>query len=46
MLKIYMHKGSLNECGIGSERMLSGFEVVDDNGLARVVGSAKTLMIF
>ncbi len=45
-LKIYTHKGSLKECGIGVDRMLSGFEVVDDKGLAKVVGSAKTLMIF
>ncbi|GEM_PF-1330951 len=45
-LKIYTHKGSLEKCGIGADKMLSGFEVVDDKGLAKVVGSAKTLMIF
>ncbi|MBI5179984.1 MAG: DsrE family protein [Nitrospirae bacterium] len=45
-LKIYTHKGSLKECGIGADKMLSGFELVDDKGLAKVVGSAKTLMIF
>ena len=45
-LKIYTHKGSLKECGIGADNLLSGFEVVDDKGLAKVVGSAKTLMIF
>ncbi|MBI5042939.1 MAG: DsrE family protein [Nitrospirae bacterium] len=45
-LKIYTHKDSLKECGIGADKMLSGFEVVDDKGLAKIVGSAKTLMIF
>ncbi len=45
-LKIYTHKGSLEECGIGDDKMLSGFELVDDKGLAMVVGCAKTLMIF
>lgn len=45
-LKIFAHNGSLKECGIGADKMLSGFEAVDDKGLAKVVGSAKTLMIF
>ncbi len=46
ILNIYTHGPSLDASGLKADDALEGFEVINDIDMARVIGSAKMLMIF